>query len=213
MVDVFREVDEALREDRVKAQWRRYGPLAIGAAALIVASVAGWVVWQNLDERRQQQDTAQLFALVAGIERSPVEARAELDAFAAGARGGAALLARFQAAGLAAEAGDRAAAVAQYRAIAADSGAAAPWRDLATLLAVLHDLDDGDPAALLAALSPLRQDGHALRHSARELTGLLQLRQGDDAAARQGFAALAADTAAPAGVRARAADLAAYLDR
>lgn len=213
MVDVFREVDEALREDTLKNQWRRYGPWIVGAVVLILGSVAGWVIWQNLEERRELAETQRLFALVAEAEQVPQAGLQALTAFAEESRGGAALLARFEAAGLAAELGDPADAAARYRQIAGDSGVAGPWRDLARLLAVLHDLDQGDPAALTEELAPLRGDGHALRHSARELAGLVLVRQGDPAAARALFAELAGSPSAPSGVRARAAELAAYLDR
>jgi len=39
--DVFREVDEELRRDRLMALWKRFGPYLIGAAVALVLVVAG----------------------------------------------------------------------------------------------------------------------------------------------------------------------------
>jgi hypothetical protein len=73
----------------------------------------------------------------------------------------------------------------------------------------MHQIQTGDPGQLRARLQPLTADGSAWRHSARELTALLDLRTGDRAAAGKLFSQLAADPAAPAGVRNRATELAA----
>ena len=39
--DFFREVDEAVRQDRYKELWDKYGVYALIAAGVIVAGVAG----------------------------------------------------------------------------------------------------------------------------------------------------------------------------
>ena len=40
--DFFREVDEAVRQDRYKELWDKYGVYALIAAGVIVAAVAGF---------------------------------------------------------------------------------------------------------------------------------------------------------------------------
>ena len=42
MADIFQEVQEDLRRDRLKAIWDRYGTAIVVVAALIVAGVGGW---------------------------------------------------------------------------------------------------------------------------------------------------------------------------
>ena len=74
----------------------------------------------------------------------------------------------------------------------------------------LLDLDKGDPEDVKKRLVPLASDS-PWRYGARELQGLLALRAKDEAQAKQIFADLAGDAAAPAGTRARAAEILAAL--
>ena len=53
--DFFREVDEAVRHDRYKELWDKYGLYALVAAALIVAGVAGFKAWTYWQERKSQE--------------------------------------------------------------------------------------------------------------------------------------------------------------
>lgn len=211
MTDVFREVDEALREDKAKAFWRRYGTYVIVLALLIVAAIAGWNLWTRYQTAQREEASDRLVQALDASRADSAAAIAQLTAVAEEAGAGQATIARLLEAGLTARAGDPKAAAALYRRVAADGSADRVWRDLATLLAVLHDLDSGDPVALTAELTPLTADGSSWRHSARELNGLLMLRQGKEADAAAQFAALAADDMAPPGIRQRAAELAALL--
>ena len=48
--NIFREIDEELRTDRMRALWRRFAPFVIGGAIAIVALVAineGWSWYTN----------------------------------------------------------------------------------------------------------------------------------------------------------------------
>jgi|HigsolmetaAR204D_1030405.scaffolds.fasta_scaffold11592_3 hypothetical protein len=210
MADLFREVDEALREDRAKTLWDRYGSLVIALAAALVLGTAGFAFWQNHQAQQNQERSAMLAQVLTLAEENPAEAADQFAALAASG-GNQALLARFYEAGLRAEAGHSEAAVDLYREIAGDSSVSGTWRDLARLLAVMHGLDDDDPAVLEAELAPLAAADSPWRFSAREMTGLLALRQGDTERARTLFAELADAPDAPAGVRARAGELAALL--
>ena len=65
MSDVFREVDEAVREDRVRRLWKRYGWLVITVAAVLVLGAATYVAWQNYEARRNSEYSAALAAALA----------------------------------------------------------------------------------------------------------------------------------------------------
>ncbi len=211
MTDAFREIEEAIREDRAKALWRRYGGLVIALAVALVLGVVGYTLWYNYRQAQAHEQTTRLAVELVRADAAPAATAAALLAFAAQAGAGRATLARFHAAGLRAGAGDRAGAVALYRELAADPAVDDLWRDLARLMAVLHEVDSGDPAALTAELQPLIADGNPWRYSARELTGLLALRQDDRARARELFAELAQNPGTPAGMRSRAAEISALL--
>jgi hypothetical protein len=84
-------------------------------------------------------------------------------------------------------------------------------RDLASLLWCQHQIDTGDPALLEARLKPLAEPDSPWRPLAQEQLALLNLRQGNTAAAKTELSKLAQDVTAPNGVRERAAALLARL--
>lgn len=115
-------------------------------------------------------------------------------------------MAALRGAALKAEEGDVAGAVEAYRAIADNSAIDGAFRDLATVLAVLHamEADVENPDALIADLQPLMDEGDAFRFSAMELTALLSMRQGDPERARDLYSQIVDDSAAPQAMRGRA---------
>lgn len=213
MSDIFREVDEDLRRDRMEGLFKRYGGMAIAAALLIVGGTAGYKVWQSQQQSQREAETTALTRAVAATQGEAGKGVEELSAYAAKAPADMAALARLNEAALLAAQGKKAEAVAIYNALAAGAGVSQPFRDLATLLSAMNQVDTGDPASLQAALAPLTADTSPWRYSAREISALLAVRAGDRARAQTLFQQLAGDTSAPAGVRSRAGDLAAFYGR
>ncbi|MGK9232459.1 tetratricopeptide repeat protein [Inquilinus limosus] len=207
MTDIFREVDEALREDRVKAIWNRYGRLIVAGAVAIVLGTAAFVGWRSYSQSQAQSQTRALVDAQQQAAADPQNAASIYAAVAADSSADRAALARLLEARADLDAGKRDEAGKTYEQIAGDSGVNPVVRDLARLYAVTARLDDGDPVALDTELAPLAADGSPWRASARELQGLLALRQGDKAKAREIFEALAKDPASPPGVRSRADQL------
>ncbi len=212
MADIFREVEEDVRRDRMAALWKRHSRHLYAGAALIVAATAGYVFW---DEHRQHQNEAlgQRYAEAEiAAQADPAKAVSALEALAADADGsGYAILARLQAAVLKAKGSDRAGGAAALKAIAADSNVGQPYRDLALLLSVSLGADDEPPADLIQRLKPLTDAANPWRFSALELSALAQLKSGDKATALKSYQQLSDDLAAPPSVRARAAEIAAAL--
>jgi len=207
MTDIFREVDEALREDRVKAIWSRYGTLIIAGAVAVVAATGAYVGWRSYSQSQAQSQTRALVQAEAQAVADPKNAVAAYAAVAADSSADHAALARLLEARADLDAGKRDAAGDLYQQIAGDSGVNPAIRDLARLYSAMARLDDGDPATLAGELAPLAADTSPWRSLARELQGLLALRQGDVAKAHEIFDALSKDPAAPPGVRSRAAQL------
>lgn len=209
MSDIFQEVDEELRHDRMSGLAKRYGGIVGTVAVLIVAATAGYQGWQAWQKSQRQAETQQLVAALTRTAESPAKGIEALSSFAASGPTDLAVLARLNEAALLAGEGKTAEAVAIYDSIAASGKAGAIYRDIATLQSVMHQMDKGDAAQLQARLQPLAADSSSWRFSARELTALLAARSGDKARARTMFQQLADDSSAPSGVRSRAADLAA----
>lgn len=209
MSDIFREVDEDLRRDRAEKLFKRYGGYMIAAAVALVAGTGGYTAWRNWHQSKLQQDTASLVTAISQTAQGPDKGVEALAAYAGKADPKMAALAQFNAAALLIRQNKQADAAGIYDSIAANGSVDTVYRDLATLLAVMQRVETGDPAQLQAKLLPLSADTSPWRHSARELTAALAIRAGDKDRARTLFQQLADDSAAPAGVRARAADLAA----
>ena len=209
MSDIFQEVDEDLRRDRMTQMMKRYGGIFVTAAVILVVATAGYQIWQRWQTSQRETQTAQLVGALTQTAAGPTQGIQALSSFADKAPADMAVLARLNEAALRAGEGKTAEAVAIYDAVATNTAADAVYRDLAALLSVQHQLGSGDPAALQARLQPLTQDASPWRFSAREMTAILAARAGDTERARTLFRQLADDSLAPSGVRSRAADLAA----
>lgn len=211
---LLREIDEDLRQERYAKLWKRYGGYVIAAAVALVVGVAGFKGWQSWDLRTRRAE-GEKFAAAMQLEQSGKleAAQAAFGKLAAESRPGYALLARFQEAALLAKRGDRAGAIAAYREIAADSGVDALYQDLAVLLGTMHEMEGGSPDQLLPRLAPLTAADNPWRYSAKELTGVLELRKGQREKARGLFSSLANDATAPQGVRGRAGEMLAILGK
>lgn len=214
MGDIFREIDEELRQERLERLWKAYGKYAIAGVVVLVLGVGVFRGWQEYRLKQRQAESAQFMAAATLTADSKAkEAEALFAALSAKSNDTYGAFARFEQAALKAKAGDAAGAVALYDALASDSGLSRPLRNVALLLAVMHAMDrpDADAKALSARLDPLIADRGPWRSSASELAGLLALRSGDTAKARERFKSIADDGEAPPNVRARATEILAVI--
>lgn len=201
--NIFREVDEELRSDRMRALWRRFAPLVIGAAIAIVVLVAvneGWSWYTN-----SQSATAsdKLYGALDTADKGDVAAaEQQLDAVIAEGSGGYPVLAEFRKAALLKKSGDAAGAVAAYDALATDQSNPR-LRELALLLAAEILVDTGTVEDVQARVATMATDSDPMRRSARELLGLAQYKAGDYAAAQSNFEAILNDPLAPSPTRNR----------
>jgi hypothetical protein len=211
VADIFHEVDEEVRRERLKRFWDRYSLLIIGGCILIVAGIAAWRGYDWYVGRQAAIAGARFEAAVALSEQGKTkEAEAEFSKIAADAPGGYAVLARFRAAAALAES-DKSAAAKAYDAIAQDGSTAQVWQDLAAVRAGLLLADTAPLAEMQRRLVPLAQSDRTFRHSARELLALSAWHHKDTAAARKYLDMMAQDAETPAGVRSRADVLAALI--
>ena len=210
MGDIFREIDEELRQERYEKVWQKYGRFFVGAAIAIIVGFAGWQSWTHYEKSQREAASAQYAsALRLAADGKNSEAASLFASLAEKGGDSYGVLSRFHQAALKAKAGDNAGAAMDYQAIAAESGVESTLRDAALLFSVSHAMDQSntDPQALLARLEPLLEGTGAWRHSARELAGLLMLKTGDEAGAKAQFQKIADDLAAPANMRSRAAQV------
>lgn len=208
MSDIFREVDEEIRQENYAKLWKRYGSYAIGFAVILIAAVAGYQIWQSYDLQRRTELSDRYAAVTTQVvEDQDDAAQGALADIADPSDRGYGTLAAFTRAQRLAEAGNAAEATAIWDEIAEQSPSGDSFRTIATLLSVMHQLDSGDPAALQARLQPLLEAGQPFRTSAQELDALLAIKQGDNDRARARLEAIGQDVFAPPAARERAAQL------
>jgi len=209
--DIFREIDEELRRDNLLKLWKAYGKYVIGVviAALLVAG--GVVAWRNHQKSLRQAESVRYEAGLSLLREGKDSEAAKIFATVKGEGSGYGQLAAFEAADLAAKAGDQKAAIADYDKLAASPNVDPELRDAAILLSVMNGFADAEPKAVIERLQPLTNTGNPWRSTALELTAAAKLKAGDKAGALEIYKKLADDLTAPEGVRTRAAEMAAVL--
>lgn len=207
MTDIFTEVAEDLRRERAKRLWDRYGWIATAALLLVVAGTAGFQGWKWY-QQRQALAASDRYTAVVQTEPAGDSARSvpALEALRREGPAGYALLARFQEAAARARSGDRDGAIALWQGIAADSSISPVFRDLASVTAILHEIDSGEPSAIAPRLAALDRPDGTFRFSARELQAALALRQGQTQQAMTILRRIAEAEDAPMALRERAAE-------
>lgn len=201
--NIFREVDDELRSDRMRNLWRRFGPYVIGAAIAVVLLVAvneGWTWWQKSNSARASDEFYAALDLKDGGDLAG--AQAALDKIIASGNGGYAQIARFSEAGLLIKQGKTAEAVAVYDALGATEGNAR-LRELALILAANTLVDGGDVAAVQQRVGALATTENPMRNAAREALGLTQYKAGQLEEARLNFEAVLVDPLASTDMRRR----------
>lgn len=201
--NIFREVDEELRSERMRTLWRRIAPFVIGAAVAIVAIVAANEGWNWYTNSQASRSSEELYAALQ-VDDDLAAAQARLDELAANGSGGYPILAEFRKASLLAENGDAAGAIAAYDALA-NNQSNVRLRELALLQAAQILVDTGTLADVEARIGTLAAEDNPMRRVARELIGLAQYKAGDMAAAQASFEAVLNDPLAQGQIRNRMA--------
>ena len=202
MADIFDEINEELKQDRMAALWQRYGKYLI---AVVVAIVAGVSLSQGYSYYTTQRDARAADAFFQAILADDVTS--SLETAAPELNEGYALLAEFRSAAALAQDGKAAEAEQRYLALAERTDAEQIYRDLALLLSVMHAPQTADAADLQARLEPLASASSSLQGLALEQMVALDLRRGDSAAAIEKLNRLVALTDISTSLRQRAAQI------
>ena len=205
------ETESDLRQEELQKIWQRYGKLIIAVGVVLIAVAGGVQLWrQHVAERRadlaDRYDQAQRDL----SEGKTDDAQALFATIAKTGSEGYGTLAELQRAALLIQKKDTNGAVAIYKTIAADSHADRVFRDLATILQVLHTIDQADPKTLDPLLAPLTDGANPFHSSALELSALVAGKEGDNARAAKIADQLLTDPTTPQNMRTRVEDLAAY---
>lgn len=207
---IFREVDEDLHNDKMKALAKRYGPIVVGVVLVVVAAVAGREAWRYYDTTQRMAAADKYTAARAQVLGDTPDIAAAIEGFARLAEesnSGYRVLARLQQAALLTEQGNRDQALSIYESLSADPSVEETFRDLALILSVMNIGEAADPASVVTRLEPVAAKAGPWRYFARELVAVYAMLADNPALATEELQILADDGSAPAGVRRRAAEL------
>jgi hypothetical protein len=203
LADIFHEVDEEVRRERLRKLWERYNGLILAVVVLVVAGVAGWRGYEYYQSKRAAESGAQFEAALSLAEAGKSEeAIAAFDKIAQSGTSGYRVLARLRAAAVTA-ARDKAAAVKGFDAVAADSSVDSKLRDLAAIRAGFLLVDSAPLSEMQQRLEPLTGGQGTFRHTARELLALSAFREKDAAAIKRWADMITGDLESPAAMRGR----------
>lgn len=207
---LIREIDDAVREDSVLNFWKRYGLWIAGLIVAGLVAFGGWLIWQNrshaaADETGERYTTT--LAKAAGGKADMAVLGDLTKADQPGYRAGAMLIE----AGAKAEKKDFKGAIAAYKAIAADSTLAQPYRDLALVRQTALEFDSLPPQTVVDRLKPLSEAGNPWFGSAGEMSALAYVKLGKRDLAGALFAAIAKDTDVPRTIQTRAVQMASLM--
>ncbi|MCB1972281.1 MAG: tetratricopeptide repeat protein [Geminicoccaceae bacterium] len=205
--EFIREVNEELQHERLTLLWKRFGPLAIGVAVVIVLATAGKVGWDAWKESELQSRGETMYAAERELQGGKFEdaARSYAD-IAAAHSGGVAAIARMREALARHRAGRDDEAIEALDDIASDHADDPIIADLAKLQVIFLKLDESDPQEMVAALEPLAAAGRPWQYSARELQATAALRAGNTDLARRLLNDIVSDATTPQAMRARSGE-------
>ncbi|HEX5508184.1 MAG TPA: tetratricopeptide repeat protein [Pseudolabrys sp.] len=203
MADIFHEVDEEVRRERLQKLWERYSIHIIAVAVLIVLGVGGWRGYQWWEAKKAAEAGAAFEAAVTLSDQGKhTEAEAAFAKIAAQAPSGYRALARLRSAAELVQK-DPKQAVKAYDDVAADASLGQTLQDLAAVRAGMLLVDTASLDEMRKRLEPLTASGRAFRHSARELLALSAWRNHDITAAKHYIEMISNDAETPAGTRTR----------
>lgn len=208
----FREVDDELRREQLTSIWQRWGRILVGAIIVGLIALAGFLWWQHSRKEAAGRDGEALISALETAERGqPQAALPALGKLQSSGLPGYRAASALAVAALQVQKGDEKTALASYKAIAADTAVASPFRNLALIRATAIEFDRIAPAEVVSRLKPLAVAGNPWFGSAGEMTAVAYLKMNRPDLAGPLFGAIAKDTHVPDTLRNRAMQVAGAL--
>ena len=206
---LIREIDEELKQENLQKIWKQYGSMIIGGSLFLVASVAAFKGWQThqLNSRIALGESFSAAQLLA-ISKNKDAAKERFDSILKESTGGYRMLAKFQLASLALKKSNWDSAITIYKNIVNDENVNLVYRDLATILGALAELESKrGNVEFVERANQLAVSSSPLRFSAKEISALSAFINGNLKIAQRRYSEISKEAAAPPGLRNRAQNM------
>ena len=208
----LREVDEALREERVVDAFKRFAK-PVGALLVVgLLALAAYLYWDNSVKGESARRSELAMIALDKLQAGQFDAAAkDFEALAKVGPDASRTLALMNLAAIAAEQGKIDEAAKKFAVIAADPKAPKLYRDLAAVREVTLRYDAMKPDDVIARLKPVAVPGNAYFGTAGELLGMAYLDAGKPDLAGALFAQVGQDKSVPQSIRVRVRQIASGL--
>ena len=150
MADIFDEINEELKQDRMSALWARYGVYLMVATGVVIAVVVFTQTYKQWQVSRNEQAAETFYQAMMGDDAAAAF-EVGRDDFTKGYQ----MLADFKIASDKATSGDKQGAEELYLALSKHDDIAPLYRDLALLLAAMNVPESRTPDNVITMLAPL----------------------------------------------------------
>ncbi|RXR30531.1 tetratricopeptide repeat protein [Sphingobium fluviale] len=191
--------------------WQRFGRWIVVAVVVGLAAFGGWLWWDHHSKQVSGETAEKAQDVLRSAATGQAPDAAALAVLKGASQPGYRAAALLTEAGVTAQKGDVAKAIALYGAIAGNEDIAQPYRDLATVRKVALGFEQMQPQAVIDTLKPLAVAGNPWFGSAGEMSAIAYMKMGKKDVAGAVFAAIAKDKTVPATVRSRARQMAGLL--
>lgn len=210
MSDIFREVEEEVRQERLQKWWKKYGDYVVAGVSVIIISVAGYKFWQHYEQQQRLKASSQYQSALQLAATGQIDNAAQAYAqIAKDAPGGYAAVAKMAQADALLQQGNTEQALALYSSLMKESKAG--LGEVARIRSAWVQADTLSTEELRTLLAPLDNDKSAWRFMAREILAYRTYKDGKAKEAQKQFETLASAKDAPVAVRQRASAMASFL--
>lgn len=203
MSDIFQEVDNELRRDRLSRFWNENGIIIITAAVAIVVAVTIGVIYKSIQNSRNEAASERYTAMLETVADAE-DAAQILQKFAQEEDNGYGVLSQFRLAKMLADEKKWTEAAAIYETIAGRGDLPITIRDFANLMAGASLVGQAGAEDIRARLGKMLEVPNGFKGQAREIYALALLLDDDPVAARDLLQLHIVETATTPALRLRA---------
>ncbi len=207
MVDdnVFREVDEELRRERLEKLWEKYGTIIIGAIVLLILGVAGSIWWQNQQVSKRQAAGDQYIQALRDVAKDDTDkADDKFKALIENSPKGYEIMSRLHLAANLASKGQTGEAEILYKKVTLNPSADKILRDYAKLNLAILKLENASYEETSKSLGEFTKPGAIWQNTASEVVALAAFKEGKYDLAKTGFTDILTNKSTPSALKRRA---------